>query len=82
METSRTEKQNIDKIKHLEHELDNAMRENQAYFQEFSVTSERYEKEKVALQKKVGDFDKRVDAIVISYEEKIEVDLAIKLYLT
>ena len=80
METARTDKQNIDKIKHLEHQLDDALRQNQTYFQEFSVTSERYEREKVALQKKVGDFDKRVDAIVISYEDKIEVNRAMKLY--
>lgn len=59
----------------LERKLDEALKQNQAYFDEFSESTQRFEKEKNALQKKVNDSDRRIEAVVISFEEKLEVFL-------
>ena len=58
----------------MEHQLDEALKQNQAYVEEFSTAMGKSEKEKISLQKKVDDFDRRIEAIVTSYEEKLDVN--------
>jgi len=62
-----------ERVKVLESKLDDALKQSQAQYEEFAASSQRLEKERNTLQKKLNEAERRIEAMVMNYEEKIEV---------
>ena len=74
-EAAMMDKHTKERIKSLEIRLEEAVKQGQAYYEDFNISTQKFEKERAILQKKATEADRKIEAVMISYEEKLEVEI-------